>query len=192
MMERSKFLKLGLSAGALLTFSGKILAGFTAKARVDKGYFVPAGKDRFDKSQPIFDGDTFYTKVSGKDTDSDLYVFESTRVKEGGPALHIHYEQDEWWYVLEGEFLIKVGDTIYKAVKGDSVFGPRMVPHCFAKTGDGVGRLMMIFQPAGKMEQFFMKTSEGQTANMTEEERDQFRKDHGFERVGPPLTYLKQ
>lgn len=191
-MERSKFLKLGLSAGALLAFSGKILAGIKFKARVDKGYLVPAGKDRFDKSQPVFGGDMFYTKVSGRDTDNDLYVFESSREKEGGPALHFHYDQDEWWYVLEGEFLIKIGETTYKAGKGDSVFGPRMVPHCFAKTGDGVGRLMMIFQPAGKMEECFRKISEGYTANMTEEERDQFQKDHGFERVGPPLTYLKQ
>jgi len=191
-MERSKFLKTSAGIGAFLTLPFTMGASFLTKTRVNKGYFVPSGKDRFDKNLPIFDGDTFYTKVSGEDTNYDLFVFESTRLKEGGPALHYHYEQDEWWYVLEGEFLIKVGEITYSAKRGDSVFGPRMVPHCFAKVGEGEARLLMIFQPAGKMEEFFRKTSEGYTTNLTAAESDQFRKDHGFERVGPPLTYLKQ
>ena len=131
------------------------------------------------------------TKVSTADTDGDLYVFESTRLKEGGPSHHYHFEQDEWWYVLEGEFLIKVGETIYEAKAGDTVFGPRMVPHSFAKVGPGESRLLMIFQPAGKMEECFRKISEGVTRNMTEAEQDTFREEHGHKRVGPPLRQLK-
>ena len=130
--------------------------------------------------------------MSSKDTDGDLYVFESTRLTEGGPALHFHYDQDEWWYVLEGTFLIKVGDVTYEAKAGDSVYGPRNVPHCFAKVGTQPGRLLMLFQPAGKMEECFDKLSAGVTRGMTPEQRDNFRKEHGFERVGPPLTILKQ
>ena len=153
---------------------------------------VGAGKDRHGRTITPFDGDSFFNKVSTKDTDGDLYIFESTRIEEGGPALHFHYEQDEWWYILEGEFLIKVGDTTYEAKPGDSVFGPRMVPHTFAKVGKGTGRLLMLFQPAGKMEECFDKLSQGVARNMTPEERDNFRKEHGFERVGPPLRQLKQ
>ena len=111
------------------------------------------------------------------------YVFESPRLKEGGPTHHYHFEQDEWWYVLAGEFLIKVGD---------SVFGPRMVPHSFAKVGAGEGRLLMIFQPAGKMEECFRKISQGATRNMSEAEQDAFREAHGFKRVGPPLRQTKR
>lgn len=36
------------------------------------------------------------------------------RETEGWPILHTHFEQDEWWYVLEGEFLIKVGGACTK------------------------------------------------------------------------------
>ncbi len=160
--------------------------------RVGKGFKVDAGKDRFDHAISLFDGDTFTTKVSTKDTDGDLYVFESSRVKEGGPALHTHFDQDEMWYVLEGEFLIKVGDVTYQAKTGDSVFGPRNIPHCFAKVGSGEGRLLMTFQPAGKMEAFFQKVSEGTLKTMSEAEQDTFREEHGFKRVGPPINQLKK
>lgn len=191
-MKRNSFLKLGLALGSLMAAPFTIYARIKNGNRDDKGFKVDAGKDRFDNSISPFEGDAFYTKVSTKDTDGDMYVFESTRIKEGGPVLHIHYETDEWWYVLQGEFLIKVGDKLYNAKAGDLVFGPRMVPHTFAKIGQGEAKVMICHQPAGKMEEYFKKLSEGVAKNMSEEERDNMRKEHGIEKVGPPLTYLKQ
>ena len=191
-MNRSSFLKFGIAIGSFLTGSFNVNAGTKSKTRDSKGFKVDAGKDRFDKSISPFDGDTFYCKVSTIDTDGDMYVFESTRIKEGGPILHTHYETDEWWYILQGEFLIRVGDKTYTARPGDLVFGPRKVPHTFAKLGHGEAKLIICHQPEGKMEEYFKKISEGVAANMSEAERDNLRKEHGFERVGPPLTYLKQ
>ena len=191
-MKRNSFLKLGLAFGSFLVAPFTIYARVKKGIRDDKGFKVDAGKDRFDKSISPFEGDAFYNKVSTKDTDGDMYVFESTRIKEGGPILHTHYDTDEFWYVLQGEFLIKVGDKLYNAKAGDLVFGPRMVPHTFAKIGQGEAKVMICHQPAGKMEAYFKKLSEGVAKNMTEAERDNMRKEHGFERVGPPLTYLKQ
>ena len=121
-----------------------------------------------------------------------MYVFESTRVKEGGPILHTHFDQDEWWYILKGEFLIKVGEKTFNAKAGDVVFGPRMVPHAMAKVGQEEAKLLIGFQPAGKMEEYFKKLSEGVATKMSEDERNALRKEYGFEKVGPPLTYLKQ
>ena len=191
-MNRSSFLKFGIAIGSFLTTPFYLRAGSGSRARDDKGFKVDAGKDRFDKTISPFEGDNFYTKISTKDTDGDMYMFESTRIKEGGPILHTHYDTDEFWYVLQGEFLIKVGDTTYNAKAGDLVFGPRRVPHTFAKIGQGEAKVIICHQPAGKMEEYFKKLSEGLAKNMTEEERDNLRKEHGFEKVGPPLTYLKQ
>jgi mannose-6-phosphate isomerase-like protein (cupin superfamily) len=191
-MKRNSFLKLGLALGSLMATPFTIYSRIKNGSRDDKGFKVDAGKDRFNNSISPFEGDVFYTKVSTKDTDGNMYVFESTRIKEGGPILHTHYETDEWWYVLQGEFLIKVGDKLYNAKAGDLVFGPRMVPHTFAKVGQGEAKVMICHQPAGKMEEYFKKLSEGVAKNMSEEERDNMRKEHGIERVGPPLTYLKQ
>lgn len=106
--------------------------------------------------------------------------------------MHTHFDQDEVWYVLEGEFLIKVGEVTYQVKAGDSVFGPRNVPHCFAKTGSGAGRLLMTFQPAGKMEEFFQKVSQGVLKALSDAEQDKFREEHGFKRVGPPINQLKK
>ena len=191
-MKRSSFLSLALSAVSGLALPFSSYARHRSGKRMEKGFFVAAGKDRFDKSLALFDGDTFYCKVSTKDTDGDVYMFESTRQKKGGPPLHYHYDQDEWWYVLQGEFLIKVGDQLYNAKAGDSAFGPRRVPHTFSKISEGEAKMLIFFTPAGKMEESFIARSEGLTNNMTNEQRKEFSKAHGVEIVGPPLTLLKQ
>jgi uncharacterized cupin superfamily protein len=116
---------------------------------------------------------------------------ESTREKKGGPPLHYHFEQDEWWYVLEGEFLFKVGDQTFIAQKGDSAFGPRQVPHAFAKTNEGPARLLIGFQPAGKMEEYFQVISKGALAKLSDQKRDKFSQGFGMKIVGQALTYDK-
>ncbi|MDN3581542.1 cupin domain-containing protein [Mucilaginibacter flavus] len=190
-MKRNTFLRILSVTGAVLASPVSSIAKSYTMLREKAGYKTDAGADRFQKPINLFDGDTFYTKVSTKDTDGDLYVYESSRVKKGGPNLHLHYEQDEWWYILEGEFVIKVGDTMHRVKPGDSVFGPRGVPHAFSKVGEGVGRMLTTFQPAGKMEECFIAISEGQMKGKSEAEQDEFRKQHGFERVGPPIDILK-
>ena len=188
-MKRKKFIAASLLA---LVFPFATFANAVKKLfRNDKGFKVNAGEDRFAKSISLFEGDTFFTKVSAQDTDGDMYMFESTRVKKGGPPLHYHYEQDEYWYILEGEFLFKVGEETFTAKKGDTVFGPRMVPHAFSKTSEGVARLLMAFQPAGKMEAHFKAVSEGVYNGLSDKEKHIIRQQHGFEVTGPALVYEK-
>jgi len=191
-MNRNSFLNLCLAAGAFLTTPVSSIAKAFNKKRISRALKVDAGKDRGDKPISLFEGDTFYTKVATNDSDGDVFVFESTRVKEGGPSFHLHYEQDEFWYIVKGEFLFKVGEESFTAKAGDTVFGPRNVPHAFAKVGEGEARLLMFYQPAGKMEDMFKKISEGVTKNMTEEEQDKFRHEHGIKKVGPALSYFKK
>ena len=190
-MKRNTFLRtLAVTAAILANPLASIAKGY-AKLREKTGFKTDAGADRFQKPISLFDGDTFYTKISTNDTDGDLYIYESSRVKKGGPNLHVHPDQDEWWYILEGEFVIKVGDKMHRVKAGDSVFGPRGVPHAFSKLGEGTGRMLTTFQPAGKMEECFIAISEGQMKGKPEAEQDAFRKQHGFERVGPPIDILK-
>ena len=191
-MKRNLFLKFLLAAGGSLAAPFSAIAKNDRRGRGDKAIKVLSGEDRSGKPISLFEGDTFYTKVSTADTDGDVYVFESTRIKEGGPSFHLHYDQDEFWYILKGEFLFKVGDETFTAKAGDSVFGPRNVPHAFSKIGQGEAKLLMFFQPAGKMEAMFKKISEGVTKNITTEEgKNKFFEEHGLKRTGPPLTYSK-
>lgn len=160
-MKRNSFIKSSLTLGAVLLSPISTIAKNIARFRVNAGLMVRAGEDRLGKPISLFEGDTFYTKVSTADTDGDVYVFESIRVKEGGPSFHLHYEQDEFWHILKGEFLFKIGDQTFTAKAGDTVFGPRNVPHAFAKVGKGDAKLLMFFQPAGKMEEMFKKNQRG-------------------------------
>ena len=187
-MDRISFFKM---IGAISLIPSVAFSRLISMIKPGAGFKVNAGADRFGQAISLFEGDTFYTKVSTKDTNGQMYVYESSRVKKGGPSLHTHFEQDETWYVLEGEFLIRVGTEMYTAKTGDTVFGPRGIPHAFAKIGEGNARLLMTFQPAGKMEEFFIAVSEGKMKSLSPVQQDEFRKAHGFVAVGPAIDYQK-
>lgn len=82
------------------------------KDRPKKGFKVGAGEDRFNKSSNV-PGKSGGCNVSGKDTDGDLLILEEVDINKGGPPLHVYYKQDEWVYVMEGEYIRKVGDEIF-------------------------------------------------------------------------------
>ena len=91
-------------------------------------------------------------------------VFSSSPAGGGGPR-HLHHDQDEWIYVIDGEFNFEVGDKRFRVGAGESVFMPRKVPHVWACVGGkptrilGLdchsGKIINVYQPAGKMEEFF-------------------------------------
>lgn len=188
-MKRNKFIAVVLAVSAAPRVAFAELKN--KLNRSEKGFKVDPGKDRFDAAITLMEGDTFYTKVSTKDTDGDMFVFESTRRVNGGPPLHYHYTQDEWFYILEGEFLFKIGDETFTLKAGGSAYGPRMIPHAFAKTNDGIARMLITFQPAGKMELHFKEVSEGLYKKLSDAEKHKIRQEHGFEVVGPALTHEK-
>ena len=125
-----------------------------------KAVFVANGKNRFQQELMIWGIIPLQIKVSGKDTDGSLFVFEHMKMSKGGPPRHFHYEQDEWFYAMEGEFHFEVGDEKFVLQPGDSLFAPRMIPHVWAYAGDKPGTLLLAVQPAGSLEEFFMKSCE--------------------------------
>ena len=82
------------------------------------------------------------------------------------------------------------GDTL-KLQPGDSAFAPRKVPHAFAKISEGDGQMLVLFQPAGKMEDFFLQMSKlGKEIPQNQETRlRRLWEEHGMEIVGPPLKF---
>ena len=84
-----------------------------------------------------------------------------------------------------------MGDDTFKLQPGDSAFAPRKTPHAFAMTSEGEGQMLVLFQPAGSMEDFFLQMSKlGQEIpkNMETELKRLFA-EHGMEIVGPPLKF---
>jgi quercetin 2,3-dioxygenase len=126
-------------------------------------------------------------KVSTLDTDGGLSVAEITSPHKGGPARHLHHEQEEWFYVVEGEYVIEVGDERYEVGPGDSVLAPRKVTHVWAYVGEEAGRLIAALQPACEIEAFFDDLATlGSTPR--HEELSRVFSSHGLELVGPPLS----
>jgi uncharacterized cupin superfamily protein len=44
--------------------------------------------------------------VLTRDSSGDLFIFEHTNHKKGGPPRHLHHNEDEWFYVIAGEYLV--------------------------------------------------------------------------------------
>lgn len=157
-----------------------------ARPRRQTGLVVRAGQDRTGTPRTVFGGQRIDAKALPADADGDLYVIEHTDDVRGGPSRHVHHAQDEWFYVLSGDYRIEVGEDAFEVAPGDSVFAPRGVPHVWAHTSDGPGRLLIVFQPAGQMESFLLALSQmGRVPDPAAVAR--LSAAHGMMVVGPPL-----
>ncbi len=125
-------------------------------------------------------------KISSTDTNGDLALFEQNGVTpKGGPPLHIHLYQDEFFYIVEGEYLFQLGEEKYPMKRGDTIFLPRNVPHGFIQLSDQ-GKVIVAYMPAGKMEGFF-RTTDSWTSPPSLQEIEKAFEMHGMKVVGPPL-----
>lgn len=126
-------------------------------------------------------------KASGAETNGALTVFESAVAPGEGPPLHVHANEDEAWYALEGTFRMKLEHELREAPAGTFVFIPRGVRHTWQNIGDGPARLLILTAPAG-LERFFERFSELlDDASVSEAFRTAGR-EFGIDVVGPPLA----
>ncbi len=116
------------------------------------GFTVGSGKDRFNEQIKLGDQPND-CKISSLDTNGAMSVFEFSGTNSG--PRHLHHEQDEWIYVVNGEFQFEVGDEKRYLGDGESIFLPRNVGHAWVCVGGKPGKIINMYQPAGKMEEFF-------------------------------------
>ena len=147
---------------------------------------VRAGTGRFGEVHRLRGRDPVDLKLSSNDTGGALAVWESVTNGPGGPSYHVHHDVDEWFFVIVGEFVFKIADTLHDVHPGDSVFVRRGIPHTWSHRGTGGGRLLFLVQPAGLVESFF-RESATRTRTLTQPEAQQFFEAHGMTQLGPPL-----
>jgi quercetin dioxygenase-like cupin family protein len=187
-MQRRRFLQTSLAALPLAAASAALAAPAAAADRPGKGFKASAGEGRYHGhiqlkgvNQNVLD-----VKVSGRDTGGDLAIFEQTSLSPGrGTPLHVHLGQDEIFHVLDGEYAFLVGEERFRLRPGDTIFLPRQVPHAWTQVSPR-GRMTVIMQPAGKLEEFFvaMAAFKGEP---TPQEVAQLFAAHEMKVVGPPL-----
>ncbi len=148
-----------------------------------QGFRVARDEDRFGEHHNMGIGLLSFKALS-EDSHGTLLALELVHHAKGGPPCHLHYDQDEWFYVVEGEYLLEVGGERFRLKPGDSAFGPRGVPHGWTHVGDGLGRIAVTLTPAGQLEAFLRELS---TMGRMAPQDPAFWPPYGLELVGPPL-----
>jgi len=104
-----------------------------------------------------------------------------------GAPLHVHHEQDEWIYVLAGEFVAEVGGERMRLKPGDSLLMPMKVPHRWSVAQDSHCGAIHLYTPAGLMETQWASVAQNEDPKNQEACKAEFEK-HGLTLLGAPLS----
>jgi quercetin dioxygenase-like cupin family protein len=104
-------------------------------------------------------GDIYRFLVTGAETGGSYFAMEAIVPPGGGPPPHVHRNEDETFYVVQGQIEFRLADEIVTGGPGDFVNVPRNTVHAFRNAGTEVAKLILTFSPAG-MEKFFEETLE--------------------------------
>jgi quercetin dioxygenase-like cupin family protein len=102
-------------------------------------------------------GDTMTLKATGAATGGNLALLENLTAPGGGPPPHVHTHEDEFFFVLDGTFEVRIGDELHTLGAGGFAYVPRGTVHNFRNTAETASRILIGFTPAG-MEGFFRES----------------------------------
>ena len=127
-------------------------------------------------------------KTAGSDNDDRFDFMVGTIDYLTGPPLHVHAEQDDTFYVLEGVLTVQSGDEIIDVGPGDFVTVPPGVPHTFdnVRADQPAVRAINIMTPGGYAEAIDEFNGLGEQITDLAKAREVGRR-HGVDFVGPPL-----
>jgi quercetin dioxygenase-like cupin family protein len=132
-------------------------------------------------------------KASSASTAGGVSVIEHHAPRGSGSPLHVHHNDDEWFYVIEGEVTFWVGGEVTVAGAGSFVYGPRDIPHTFAVSSE-TARFLLVTEPGG-FDEFVRALSQAADAPVipapaTEppdvDAMARLALDYGIEILGPP------
>jgi quercetin dioxygenase-like cupin family protein len=100
-----------------------------------------------------YNGHTFSFLINAEQTDGAFTLIYCSFRKGGEPPAHFHTNEDETFYMLDGQIQFHVGDKRVIVQAGDVVYAPRNIPHQFNLITDTAKALLLI-TPSG-IETFF-------------------------------------
>ncbi len=92
--------------------------------------------------------------VTSAETDNGFFFLEVRTQPGAEPPPHLHYEQDEMFYILEGEIEVYCGDQVRTTRAGDAIFLPRQQAHAFRFVSPTV-RFLALVQPGNGLDGYF-------------------------------------
>ena len=155
---------------------------------VTQAFIVPPGEGR------RLDLGNFQVEVlaTSEQTSGEFSLLQTqSEPPEFGPPLHLHRDAAEAFYVLEGEYLMFIGDEQTLCPPGTFVYVPRSTPHTFRVVSAGHGKKLNLFSPAAMIEFFEDLADAEATGSATPELLDQIASRSRMQVLGPvPATYL--
>ena len=94
-------------------------------------------------------GTLVIVKATGEQTGGAFGLIDNLMPGGFASPYHMHRNEDESFYVVEGEMTFYVGEQSVKAGAGAFVYGPREVPHGFEVEGTAPARILLQNHPAG-------------------------------------------
>ena len=98
-------------------------------------------------------GGRMSVKASAAETGNAFSQLETDDPRGTATPLHIHHNEDESFYVLEGEITVVVGGARIDLAAGDYAFAPRDIPHAYIVRSERA-RMLTTLSPAGLEELF--------------------------------------
>jgi quercetin dioxygenase-like cupin family protein len=105
-----------------------------------------------------FQGGLLTMKARRADTDGQFSLVEFLQPRGSLAPGHVHHDESEGFFILEGMLRIGVGDTVYEASPGDYVYVPKQTVHDWIVTTAHC-RFLVIITPGG-FEHFFEELGE--------------------------------
>ncbi len=93
--------------------------------------------------------DPWVFRITGAEIDGRFDFMEATITYLQGPPLHLHHEQDDTFFVVEGTLKVQVGEELFDLHPGDLVCAPKGVSHTFANVTKEPVRVINIMTPGG-------------------------------------------
>jgi quercetin dioxygenase-like cupin family protein len=114
---------------------------------------APYARRMCQESSVLYMDCLFSILAGSEETDGRFGLMEMVAPKGREPSRHLHYTDDEGFYVLDGNVTFYVGHETYKASPGTFVFLPHGVPHSYTFETDIV-RMLAIVAPGGLEKHF--------------------------------------
>jgi quercetin dioxygenase-like cupin family protein len=153
-----------------------------------KGFKVAALENRY-KEQIKYGDVPVDFKLLSTDTDNQASIFIASNTPKGfGVPLHVHHSFDEFFCIIEGEFLFQLDNERFTLKAGDTIFVPRGVKHAFKITSEQKATNLVAILPGKGMESYFAEMAKALTPQGPDMAAMQAAyKKYDSEILGPPL-----
>jgi mannose-6-phosphate isomerase-like protein (cupin superfamily) len=85
-----------------------------------------------------------WIRASGAETGGTLSLIEQLIPPRFASPWHVHHNEDESFYVIDGKVTVVVADRSVTLSAGDYAFGPRGIPHGFRIEGTKPARVLLM------------------------------------------------